>query len=151
MIYRVENLTRIVSFVLALIVAGCGSQRHPPSTLRTFPPHQCVVKMLAKYSQLEIYLRTFGTYPERVTQEQARKNQWTCVTGESPYEYVFLGPAHLPMLIDPTPHSTGYIVVYGRNDVAVIPETEYPRFRSDLKRGKGKIKPAWVERGNMLH
>jgi len=150
MIYRAENLARIVSFVFALMVAGCGSQRHPPSTLRT-NPNECVVNMLFTYGQLEFYLRTFGRYPERVTEEEARKNRWTCARGNTPYEYVFLSPVQLPMLIDATPHSSSYVVVYGRNDVAVIPETEYPRFRSDLKRGKGKIKPAWVERAKMLH
>src|SRR6476469_2040099 len=104
MSHRQKNFNPMLSTVLALAIAGCNSPQRPSPGSRSHSPHRpsgqaCVVTMFVESAHLGIYLRMFGRYPERVTEEEARKNEWTCGTGKSPYEYLFLGPVQLPLLI----------------------------------------------------
>ena len=109
-----------------------------------------MLKMLTTYVYLETCVKQFGQYPSYVTEDQARTNGWTCITGRSFFKYVLPGPGISPVLVDPNPHLSGYIVVYGDGKVAVIPEKDFGSFFAGLNGGQVSISASWKRQGERL-
>lgn len=110
-----------------------------------------MLNMLVAYVHLGTYLKATGHYPDHITAAEARRNGWICVTDKSAYDYVLPGVRVPPVLIDLNPHVSGYIVVYGEDSIAVIPDEDYATFRAELKRGNLNIRSSWKKAGAALH
>ena len=139
------------TFVLILAFAVSCTTRHRLAQSDRTGCEACMINMLRWYADLDEQARLgIHPLPANVSAKNARSLGWVCVSGKLPFEFITPASNAPPVFVDPNPHISGYVVVYGRDKVAIVPDDSFDRFMSALKKGRVELRSAWITRGDSL-